>query len=235
MGIRISPEYIGLERASLTADAFERERLGIGLYPTDLADAWLVVGRDAWAALADLRSSARDPVAFAVEVTLVAPHKQPWASVAAVGQRADGRLHAEVIEHRKETGWVVPRMVELRKKHRPVAVVVDPSSHAGALVEGLLQAGVEPVESFTARDAAQAFGFFRDTVLAGGLRHLGQEPLDRSLAGATTRQLADALAWDRRDPRVDLGPVVAVSLAAWGFRRFGMGRKPPYDILRSVG
>src|SRR5499427_7609717 len=62
MGIRISPEYIGLERASLTAEAFARERLGVGLYPTDLADAWLVIGRDDWAALVDPRSSARDPV-----------------------------------------------------------------------------------------------------------------------------------------------------------------------------
>ena len=233
MGIRISPEYIGLERASLTAEAFARERLGVGLYPTDLADAWLVIGREDWADLADPRSSAADPVAFAIEVTLVAPHKQPHASISACGQRPDGRLHVETVEHRADTDWVVPRMAALRA-HRPVAVVVDPSSHAGALIEGLVQAGVEVASPFSARDAAQAFGFFRDMVRAGRLRHLGQECLDRSLAGATTRPLSDALAWDRRDPRVDLGPVVSASLALWGFRRYGMGRVPPYDVLRSV-
>ena len=69
----------------------------------------------------------------------------------------------------------------------------------------------------------------------GGLRHRGDDRLDKSLAGATTRPLADALAWDRRDPRVDLGPVVAVSLACWGFRKFGLGKVAPYDVLRSVG
>lgn len=235
MGIRISAEYIALERASLTADAFERERLGIGLYPVDLADAWLVVGRDEWAALADPQSSARDPVAFAAEMTLVAPRKQPWVTIAAAGQRPDGRLHVEIIDRRKETDWVAGRLVQLRRKHRPCATVVDPGGHAGSMIEGLMQAGVDVVESFTARDAAQAFGYFRDLVTTGALRHQGDERLGKSLAGATTRPLADALAWDRRDPRVDLGPVVAASLACWGFRRYGLGRVPPYDVLRSVG
>lgn len=235
MGLRISPEYIGLERASLTPEAFATERLGVGLYPTDLADAWLVVGRDEWAALADPRSSARDPVAFAAEMTLVAPRKQPWVTIAAAGQRPDGRLHVEIVDRRKEADWVAGRLVQLRRKHRPVATVVDPGGHAGSMIEGLMQAGVDVVEQFTARDAAQSFGYFRDLVTTGGLRHQGDERLDKSLAGATTRALADALAWDRRDPRVDLGPAVAASLACWGFRRYGLGRLPPYDVLRSVG
>jgi hypothetical protein len=114
-------------------------------------------------------------------------------------------------------------------------VVVDPSSHAGALIEGLEKAGVEVAKPFSARDAAQAFGQFRDTVAAKGLRHRGQEDLDRSLAGATARPLADALAWDRKSAVVDLGPVVSASLALWGFNRYGKGRVAPYDLLRSVG
>ena len=235
MGPRISPEYIGLERASLTPEAFATERLGVGLYPTDLADAWLVVGRDDWAALADPKSVARDPVAFAAEMTLVAPRKQPWVTISAAGVRADGRLHVEVVDRRQETDWVAGRLVELRRKHKPCATIVDPAGHAGGLIEGLMQAGVDVAEKFTARDAAQSFGFFRDLVTTGRLRHLGDERLDRSLAGATTRPLADALAWDRRDPRVDLGPVVSASLACWGLRRYGLGRIPPYEMLRSVG
>jgi hypothetical protein len=99
----------------------------------------------------------------------------------------------------------------------------------------LEKGGVEVVSPFSARDAAQAFGQFRAAVMAGDLRHLGQENLDRSLAGATTRSLADALAWDRKNPIVDLGPAVSASLALWGFNRYGRGRIPPYDVLRSVG
>ena len=97
------------------------------------------------------------------------------------------------------------------------------------------KAGVEVASPFSARDAAQAFGQFRDAVASKGLRHLGQESLDRSLAGATSRPLSDALAWDRKNLVVDLGPVVSASLALWGFNRYGRGRLAPYDLLRSVG
>jgi hypothetical protein len=232
MGIRISPEYIALERASLTPESFATERLGVGLYPTDLADAWLVGGRDEWAALEDEGSSARDPVAFAVDMTLVA--RETWVTVAAAGLRADGRFHVEVVDRRQGTDWVARRLVGLRRKHKPCAVVVDPDGHTGELIEGLIQAGVDVVPKFTARDKAQSFGLFRDLVTSGGLRHRGDDRLGKSLAGATTRPLSDALAWDRRDPRVDLGPVVAVSLACWGFRKFGLGKLAPYDVVRSV-
>jgi hypothetical protein len=47
--------------------------------------------------------------------------------------------------------------------------------------------------------------------------------------------LSDALAWDRKNLIVDLGPVVSASLALWGFNKFGRGRLAPYDLLRSVG
>src|SRR6185312_11020433 len=56
LGIRISPEYVLAERAALSPEAFARERLGVGLYPTDLADAWQVISRQAWMALLDARS-----------------------------------------------------------------------------------------------------------------------------------------------------------------------------------
>jgi phage terminase large subunit-like protein len=233
LGIRITEEYVRRERASLSAEGFARERLGIGQYPADLADAWQVIPREDWDALADVSSVAGDPVAFGAEVTLVAPHKR-MATISAAGRRADGRVHVEVVDHRQDVAWVVPRLAELRRAHRPCAVVVDPSSHAGALIEGLEKAGVEVAAPFTARDAAQAFGQFRDAVAAGGLRHLGQESLDRSLAGATTRPLSDALAWDRKNLVVDLGPVVSASLALWGWSRYGRGRLAPYDLLRSV-
>jgi phage terminase large subunit-like protein len=51
MGIRITDEYIARERAALPPEAFERERLSIGDYPSD-GGAWEVVGQDAWSACA---------------------------------------------------------------------------------------------------------------------------------------------------------------------------------------
>jgi hypothetical protein len=114
-------------------------------------------------------------------------------------------------------------------------VVIDPGGHAGALIEDAAKAGVEVALPFSARDAAQAFGQFRDLADAGRLAHLGQDDLAAALAGAVTRPLGDALAWDRRSASVDISPLVAVTLAAWGLGKFGRNKVAPYDILRSVG
>jgi phage terminase large subunit-like protein len=51
LGVRISQEYVELERAALTPDAFARERLSVGDYPVD-GGAWEVVRQDAWQACA---------------------------------------------------------------------------------------------------------------------------------------------------------------------------------------
>ena len=234
LGIRISPEYVALERASLTPESFATERLGIGLYPTDLADAWLVVGRDTWAALADPKSVVRDPVALAAEMT-----RGREAGVGDVSRRRGcGRMAGLVWKWwtggRARTGWRPGWWRCGRSTSRARWWWTRPVT-PGRWLRRSTQAGVDVAESFTARDAAHAFGLFRDLVQSGGLRHRGDDRLDKSLAGATTRPLADALAWDRRDPRVDLGPVVSVSLACWGFRRFGLGRVAPYNLLHSVG
>ncbi len=52
LGIRISADYVGRERATLSPEGFARERLSIGDYPVDGAGEWDVVGRDAWSSCA---------------------------------------------------------------------------------------------------------------------------------------------------------------------------------------
>ncbi|HEX7992901.1 MAG TPA: hypothetical protein VF506_03210 [Streptosporangiaceae bacterium] len=238
LGIRITAEYVDLERAALTEDDFARERLGIGVYPTDLANAWLVIPRDTWLGLEDERSAAQDPVAFAAEVNHVASHGaayRPVASICAAGFRRDGRVHVERIEHRSGMEWVVPRLAELRRAHRPCGTVIDPTSHAGALIEDAEKSGVEVVKPFTARDAAQACGQFLNLAANNGLAHLGQDDLNRALAGAMKRDLSDAWAWDRSSPAADIGPLVGVTLAAWALNKFGRRKHPPYNMLRSIG
>lgn len=233
LGIRITPEYIERERAAMAPDEFARERLGIGLYPTDLADAWQVISRESWMPLADPDSSARDPVAFAMEVVHVAPFRE-FTAISAVGRRPqDRRWHVEVVDHRPGTDWAVSRLADLCRRHRPCAVTADPSSHAGALIEDLVKAGVEVVP-LTSRDAAQSCGQFANLVKAGKLAHLNQPALNKALAGATTRALGDAWAWDRRNARVDLSPLVSASFAAWGYSKYGRPDEPPYDLLKSV-
>jgi phage terminase large subunit-like protein len=232
LGIRLSTEFTETELGALSAEDFDTDRLGVGDWPADDADAWSVIDRNSWLSLIDESSSARDPVALAVDME---PQQRRMATIAAAGVRQDGRVHVEVIQHRAGSDWVAPRLAELARRWHPCAVVIDPASHAGSLTDAVTQAGVEVVSPFSTRDAAQACGQFYDAVAQGALAHLNQESLNLALAGATTRQLGDAWAWDKRNATVDISPLVAVTLATWGFNRFGRHRIPPYDLLRSVG
>lgn len=236
-GTGLMPGFIANELATMDAEAFARERLSVGDYPADEAEQWAVIGEDLWTSLADEHSAPRAPFAFAVEV---GPERR-MAAIAAAGLRGDGRLHVEVtgngvdgLDFRPGTDWVPGRLAELVRRWRPCAVVIDPGSHAGALIEPVEQAGIEVVKPFSARDAAAACSQFYDAVQQKDLRHLGQGPLTAALAGAKTRPLGDQWAWDRKNQVVDISPLVACTLAAWGFNRFGRSRTPHYDLMRSV-
>lgn len=225
LGIRISVEHVAREFASMGAAGFARERLGVGNWPMDAA-GWQVISEDHWTAAADPASQVGDPVCFAADVT----PDRGWGSIAVAGRRADGLLHVEVTDHRPKTSWMVPRILELQERWRPRAVVIDAAGPAGSLVAPLEEAGFVSIGATadppdgrkalvkpTARDAAQACGAFYDLVTdAKALRHLDQPELAVALAGATKRPLGDAWAWDRKGVGIDLSPLVAVTLAAWG-------------------
>ena len=230
-GTELSAGFIANELATMDPDAFARERLSVGDYPADEAEKWAVIGEDQWKVLEDDGSRSRDPVAFAVEV---GPERR-MAAIGTAGLRPDGRLHVEVVDHQPGTDWVPARVAELVKRWRPCALVMDPGSHAGALIEAVEQAGAEVVRPFGSRDASMACGMFYDAVVQKDLRHRGQGMLTAALAGAKTRRLGDAWAWDRVNPIVDVSPLTAVTLAAWGFNRYGRSRIAPYDLVRSVG
>lgn len=246
-GTGLTAGFIANELSTMDPGAFARERLSVGDYPADEAELWSVISEDLWKSLEDKRSAARDPVAFAVEVGT----GRRTAAIGTAGLRRDGRVHVEVIDYRPGTEWVPGRLWELQQKWRPCAIVMDPGSHAGALIESVEQARVRVVGgkrsaaelenySFTARDASAACGQFYDAVMQRNLRHMGDGSehggkLTAALAGAQTRKLGDAWAWDRVNDVVDISPLTAVTLAAWGFNRFGSNRKAPYDLTRSVG
>lgn len=212
LGIRISEEHVGRERASMGPAIFARERLGVGDYPIEGGATWQVIGEDAWRALGDASSRPEDPVAFCVDMT-------PERSHAAIGVAgaAGEATHVEVVDHRPGTGWVVERAADLQERWSPCAWVVDAGGPAGSLIPDLEKAGIEVI-SPKAREVAQATGQFIDDVTEQALVHLDQAPLAAALAGAQLRPLGEASAWARRGVSVDISPLVAVTLAAWGLR-----------------
>jgi hypothetical protein len=219
LGIRLMWDTIADERADMAEDTFARERLGLWETQASLQ----VINSAWWEAAKDATSAVVDPVAFALDIT---PDRQR-GSISLAGRRADGRFHIETVQNERGTGWIVPRLVELAAKWRPCAVVLDPGSPAGSLLAELQEAGIEPLLTST-RDVGQACGAFHDAVRDDKLRHLDDPRLNLALNSARKRPLGDsgAWAWHRKDSTTDITPLVAATLALFGFARKQPEPKP---------
>lgn len=216
LGYRLTLQHTERERLTMAPEIFNRERLGVGNYPSDAEDSWRVIGEDVWRALGDGTSSMADPVAFALDVTPERSH----GAIGAAGANGDAR-HVEVIDHRPGTGWMVERLIDLVEKWSPCAVVIDAGGPAASLIPAvkkeLEKLGKEDllIEMKT-REAAAAAGQFFDGVAEQSIVHLDQAPLATALAGADKRPVGDGWAWARRGVSVDISPLVSVTHAAWG-------------------
>lgn len=214
LGIRISEEFVESERDAMDDAAFSRERLGIWFDPS----AHTVIDMRRWAALVDERSRVVDPLVFAVD----ANPERASAAIAVAGRRESDELgHVEVVDARPGTGWLLERIVELNRRHKPRAWVLDPASSAGSLIPKLLERGIEP-DLVSGRELAQACGAFYEAVVeSAAFRHLGQRELNTALMGARKRPLGDAWAWHRRRSDIDISPLVAATLAWHGVAKHG--------------
>lgn len=213
MGIRVSQDYIANERVTMSTEGFNVERLGVGDYPSEGGDSWAVIGEDSWRALADTSSQAGDDLVFAVDTT---PDRS-WSAIGVAGETAAGLTHVESIDHRPGTAWVAERLSELVERWQPHAVVIDQGGPAGSLIPDIERQGIT-VTTPKVRDIAAACGQFFDAVAEQQLVHNDQAPLTAALAGAERRPLGDSWAWARRNVSVDISPLMAVTLAAWGLK-----------------
>lgn len=217
MGIRISEEHIANEfGGALGPREFAVERLGVGDWPPTDGTEGQVIDLDTWDALKDMDSTMVDPVCFALDVR---PDRSASA-IGAAGRRPDGRWHVEVVEHRRGTGWVVSRLVELVQAHHPVAVIYDEASPAAALKSQLAELGAT-MRPTTAKEHAAGCGLLFDAADQDDLRHLGELELRSAIKGAVKRPLGDAWAWSRKSSKVDISPLVACTLALWGSENLG--------------
>lgn len=212
-GIRISEEFVESEREAMDADSFARERLGVWFD----ASANMVIPQAAWVAIADPTSVITGATVFALDGN----PERTSAAIAVAGARDDELCHVEVVDVHEGTGWVVPRVLELHERWRPKAWLLDPASAAGSWIPELQEAGIEPV-LVTGREMGQACGAFYDAAVEKkSFRHRDQPELNGALAAAVKRPLADAWAWDKRNSAGTISPLVAATLAAHGFTKFG--------------
>lgn len=233
-GIRVSEEFISMERAALSNAGFARERLGI--WPRDDEGAGAVIDYKMWLALAGPEPAAVQNVTFAVDVT-------PSRTHAAIAVYVDGEPgNVQIVDHREGVDWVIPRLVELKAQYNPLAIGIDGKGPAGSLLLDLKKVGIavpdgEPKRGdlavTSASDMAAACGQLVDAVRKGDIRHQGQPLLNLSVAGVKTRPLGDAWAWARRTATQDISPLVAVTLARWAYQMRAEVLSD-YDVLQSV-
>lgn len=215
---RIQVEFIRKERAAMSELAFARERLGI----LDESKGATVVDMATWGELADELSSPLDPVAFAIDVS----PDSAWSSIAVCGRRADRKLHIEVVERRRGTGWVVDRVEELVASWQPVSVTLDAIGPAGALLPAFTERGIS-IDVVSMTQYGQACALFKNAVDDRELFHKGQSGLTAALESGRKRPLGDAglWGWHRRDT-TDITPLVASTLAVFGFSRGAVAPEP---------
>jgi hypothetical protein len=215
LGIRISTEHVGREMASMDVRTFAVERLGIGDWPDlDVADQGGITSEMLAQCLerADPPPSIEDPVCFAFDTR---PDRS-YSSISSAGGRADGLKQFELVDRRPGTGWVAARLAELVGRHDPVAVICDEKSPAAALIGQISNLGVT-VKTVNASEYARACGQMFDALDQGAVRHLNSPEIVTAAKGAARRPLGDAWAWSRRYSSVDISPLVAATLALWGF------------------
>lgn len=232
---RITLDYLRDERGALTPDKFARERLGWHEEPDD-GDTPPVSLAD-WAAQLDPSSAITvdAPVVISVEI----PLSRKAAAIGVAGWRDDGGVHLGLIEYLSGVDTVLARVLELAGKHTlhqirrgpepkkgkrderrlHPAIILDPTSPAGMLVDPLRKAGYDPVLMTAAEVGASCAGL-QDGLTAGTTWHRASDLIDMAIEGAVRRDVGDGgWAFGRKKSAgagVDVAPIVAPTQAGWG-------------------
>lgn len=233
LGRTVQPAVIRADLEAMLADPKEGERGFRRAYlnQTDLGiTAESVVAAEDWLATSDDESAIVADRVFALDVA----NDRTSAAVAALGPNRVGDLHMEVVKHERGTHWVLPYLVSLfdRNPKAPRRVYVAPGGQAAAMEALLAEADIEVVILKRAEYAAGCAALF-DGIVDQTLFHrrTGQLPLDIAISGAAW-STGDARVWNRQRSSTDISPLVAVTIALWGWR-LEQAREQPADLLKT--
>lgn len=211
LGYRLSVDYLNDELSDLSADGFAREHLGIW---DDVASS-SAIDYGLWLSpsMVDTNPTVTSPV-FGVAT---APDRS-WSAICAAWRRPDGAVQLLLgDDYRPEATWVAERVAELTARWGG-QVLVDKASR------GLIPDAVELSQG----DQEKAHNAFSDAVLSGGIRHGNEPALNTAVRASRWRPTTDSRVLDRKGD-LDISPLVAAALAAWG-----LARRPDYNLLDSV-
>jgi hypothetical protein len=202
----------------------------LGWEPEARVAKWSVISEATWGNLRvpNVRGNHLDPIAFGVEA-------QPDLSSASIGMAAldlHGDTFVELVDRRPGINWVVEALVELSARNGPCAIGIATHSPAAPLItplrRALLEANVDapvstdmsivkefqgPAVSRACRQFYTETGEIGEDVTGRRVRHIGQDELDRSVAGVTKYVYGDEWRWMRAGEGGDASPLYSVTLA----------------------
>jgi hypothetical protein len=206
---RIGPAAVEMERRAMSDRGFAVERLGLGdWFREDETDA--LIDPAHFLGLLDADSSPQGVPVLAFDVT---PQRSASA-VAIVGKRADGLLHAEVIDTRPGTAGLVDYIAAVVAAQGIRTVRCNGGGGAASLVPALAAHRIT-VEQLSGPDIAAAAGELFDAITQSRLRWRDSPTLPVAVNGAVMKQLGERWAFGRASASIDISPLVAVSAAAW--------------------
>lgn len=217
MGYRLSIEHTANEFDSMDNEEFDRERLGIGQYPVP-ADGWLVIPQKWYQRAKD--SNPEPPELSSVVCGIFVPPNRGYANIVVAGHRPDGKIGVVVAERRRGTAWLKDACLGIQKERRPNRWIIDPRGAAGAFIEELEEEGLR-IEKVTATEVAHACGDLYSGFKYDDVKHLDQDPLRKAIAAIDSRPLSESWSFDWKNCVVDASPLMAASLAFWGYKHFG--------------
>jgi phage terminase large subunit-like protein len=185
-----------------------------------------VIPADIWRLVLDATASPSGKLMFAVD----GQPNQATTSIAA----ADPAGVCELTVHADGVSWALPKLVEMSRKWK-APVAVDISGPVGHLGNQLRQHGVKVIE-FGPRDVAHACAEIYSRIADRRIRvrpnqcgHCDQVPITTAVEGLTQQPVGDGWRWARKSTKVDISPMMAMTLAVGA--QAGIGAKPPVTPL----
>jgi hypothetical protein len=210
VGRTISAEFVARQLPILGGSEFAR---AFGNARTAVVSA--IIPAAAWTLIRhrDARPAMGRAMVLAVDVAL----DQSATAIVAVWPDVEGTPTVEVVEYRPGSEWAGARCAELRARHRPAAFLSTGEGPVLTVVGDAKALGCE-ITHPSSRELTAACAGTLDKITAGSVQHRGETPLDDAVAGAARRSVGDGgWVWARRQAGADVAPLMAMSLAVWGY------------------
>lgn len=231
LNYRLSEDFVRGELASMSAEEFKRERLGIPEPRLTEADM-TAIDYEKWIECIDIdrietRNKGNSPEPWAVKAFAVdVPPDMSSATITAAGWDHFGNLCVDVIDQRPGIDWVVSRLSELKKKHKPLAIVVDKGG-AGKALEPDLNAYKLKTITLTGVEYTTACATVLNAINEGKFLHGDQETLNEAAEVARKKNVRAEKAWYWAKSSTEdfISPLISITYATFALNKYGDKRK----------